>query len=266
MPRARPDPLEDQQLYAGAATAAERITELPSTFQRLELALRSTPRVRFALGVHPLRAGTVTESELRLFSRLLGRTSYVGEIGLDYSARGLPSKRRQVEVFERLLSERAIGSKILSVHTRRAEADCMARIRQVGAHAILHWYSGALKHLDDALAAGMYFSVNPAMLGSRNGRRVLDALPPDRVLCETDGPYTRISGRAAEPRDIPWLVSELAARWEMPPAWARARIAENFRALVRAVATRQRPKSSARRFETEPLFRDRGTRRGDLHN
>jgi TatD DNase family protein len=231
------DPAAVLHAAAAADVVTIAVTELPSAFQRLELALRRTPRVRLALGVHPLRAGTVTESGLQLFSRLLERTSYVGEIGLDYSARGLPSKRRQIEVFECVLSEPAIGSKILSVHTRRAESDCIARLRQVRAHAILHWYSGPVNHLDDALAAGMYFSVNPAMLLSRHGQRILDALPQDRVLCETDGPYTRVSGRAAEPKDIPWLVTELATRWEMPPAAARLRVAENFRALVQGITS-----------------------------
>jgi TatD DNase family protein len=243
-----PDPAGVLRTAANANVLTLAVTELPSAFQRLECTLRGTPRVRLALGVHPLRAGTVSDSELRLFSRLLQRTSYVGEIGLDYSRRGLSTKGRQIEVFERLLSERAIGSKMLSVHTRRAESDCIARLRQVDAHAILHWYSGPLKHLDDALAAGMYFSVNPAMLLSRSGRRILEALPADRVLGETDGPYTTVDGRAAEPKDIPSLVTELAARWQMPPALARCRLARNFQTLMEATAQGRLPASRSQLF------------------
>ncbi len=50
------------------------------------------------------------------------------------------------------------------------------------------WVSGPAKPIDTALAAGMYFSINPAMLTSKSGKRVLDAVPPDRILTETDGP------------------------------------------------------------------------------
>ena len=64
---------------------------------------------------------------------------------------------------------------------------------------ILHWYSGPLKHIDTALAAGMWFSVNPAMLRSRNGQRIVAALPPQRVVTETDGPYAKPGGRPSEP-------------------------------------------------------------------
>jgi TatD DNase family protein len=67
------------------------------------------------------------------------------------------------------------------------------------------------------------------MLVSRNGRRILDARPRDRVLDETDGPYTTVSGRTAEPKDIPWLVAELADRSGMPHATTHSSVAENYR-------------------------------------
>lgn len=219
---------------AGAADVVTvAVTELPSAFQRLDLTLSGSPRLRLALGLHPLRAGTASAMELRLFSRLLERATYVGEIGLDFSTQGKATRRRQIEVFERLLAEPTIATKILSVHTRRAEADSIARLSQAGARAILHWYSGPLKHIDDALAAGMYFSVNPAMLRSRNGQRILDALPADRVLTETDGPYTKVGDRPAEPRDIPWLVARLSERWSISEGQARDCVAENMRRLAK---------------------------------
>jgi TatD DNase family protein len=170
--------------------------------------------------------------ELRLFSRLLDRTTYVGEVGLDFSAQGKPTRRRQVEVFERLLSEPSIPTKVLSVHTRGAEAETITRLAQVHAQAILHWYSGPLKYVDEALAAGMYFSVNPAMLRGRNGQRIIDALPTERLLTETDGPYTKVRGRAAEPSDIPWLVAQIAKRRGMTQLDLRSQIANNLRALA----------------------------------
>jgi TatD DNase family protein len=170
-----PDPPALLRAAASLDVMTIAVTDLPSAFQRLDVTLRGTRRLRLALGLHPLRAGAASAMELRLFTRLLPRTSYVGEVGLDFSADGKATRRRQVDVFERLLAEPALPTKVLSVHTRRAEAESITRLAQVGARAILHWYSGPASPIDDALSAGMYFSVNPAMLRSRNGQRILDA-------------------------------------------------------------------------------------------
>ena len=84
---------------------------------------------------------------------------------------------------------------------------------RAGVTAILHWYSGPLKHIEAALAAGLWFSVNLAMLRSRNGQRIVAALPRERVLTETDGPYLKLGAEPAEPRDIPAVVRGLGRAW-----------------------------------------------------
>lgn len=43
------------------------------------------------------------KSELRLFSQCLDKTSYIGEIGLDFSNEGLKTKDDQVFVLEKVL-------------------------------------------------------------------------------------------------------------------------------------------------------------------
>ena len=55
---------------------------------------------------------------------------------------------------------------------------------------------------EDALAGGLWFSINPAMAASTRSRALLARLPPDRVLLETDGPFARHGGRAARPGDL----------------------------------------------------------------
>ena len=72
--------------------------------------------------------------------------------------------RAQVKLFERLLSQPRIRAKVLTVHSRGAENETIQRLADAGVTAILHWYSGALKYIDTAAAAGLWFSVNPAIL------------------------------------------------------------------------------------------------------
>jgi TatD DNase family protein len=204
---------------AGVVTVA--VTELPSRFQLLQTQLRRRERVRVALGFHPLARARDFAHELALFSRLLDRTDYVGEVGLDYSRHGLDSARRQREVFERILAVPEMSEKVLTVHSRRAEKETVELLAATGVTAILHWYSGPLGALERALAGGLYFSVNPAMLRSNSGRRIIASLPRERVVTETDAPYTKVGGRPAEPRDVPSLVVELAQIWGLTPDEAR---------------------------------------------
>ncbi len=187
--------------------------------------------LRVAVGVHPLGASRTSEHDLNLFARLLDQTDYVGEIGLDYSIHGRPTRRRQTEIFERILAAPSIREKVLTVHSRQAEADTVRLLAEARVHAILHWYQGALKHLDAALDAGMLFSVNTSMLSTRRGQRIIAALPPERVLTETDGPYTEHNGRPNEPRHVPVLVAALASLWNEDHGVVRDRLFENMATL-----------------------------------
>lgn len=226
-----PRPLE---ILAGAHSAGVTVvavTELPSSYQALAVKLGSRAGVIPALGLHPLRAQSASSLERSLFDRLLARAAFVGEVGLDFSSKGQGSRRRQLQVFEAILAHSVIRSKVLTVHSRGAEVETIDRLAQARVPAILHWYSGAVKHIERALDAGMCFSVNPAMLRSQTGRRIMAAVPPERILVETDGPYVNARGRRVAPEDVPGVVSALSERWGMTPAEARLRIDETLDGL-----------------------------------
>lgn len=92
------------------------------------------------------------------------------------------------------------------MHSRGAELETIRCLAEARSRAILHRYSGPLKHIDTALAAGLWVSVNLAMLRSKNGQRIVAALPCVRVVTETDGPYAKFGQRPSEPRDIPAVI------------------------------------------------------------
>lgn len=45
--------------------------------------------------------------------------------------------------------------------------------------------------ITNIVSAGYYFSVNEAMTKSVNGRKVLSAMPKERILTESDAPYNK---------------------------------------------------------------------------
>ncbi len=224
-------PLDVLRAAKRAGVAVVAVTELPSAYQAITVKLGARPGVLPALGLHPLRAEKASPLELSLFHRLLARAEFVGEVGLDFSREGVASRRRQLHVFEALLAHSAIRSKVLTVHSRRAETETIERLAQARVAAVLHWYSGPVKHIDRALDAGICFSVNPAMLRSPTGLRVLAAVPQDRILVETDGPYVRVGRGPVEPTDVPVVVAAIADRWGMTPTEAAEKIQNTFATL-----------------------------------
>ena len=72
------------------AILAVAVTTSPSAFALLHRRFAGERHLRFALGVHPLHAAALPESEWRLFDRYLAETRYVGEVGLDGEGNRLP--------------------------------------------------------------------------------------------------------------------------------------------------------------------------------
>lgn len=225
-------------LDAAPETVVIAVTELPSRYRMLAARFRKDRRVRVALGLHPLRAHSAGAVEEGLLIRQLNSSEYVGEIGLDFSPRGRDTMQDQIRLFERLLAEPSLRHKVVSVHSRGADRDVVERLRQADVPAILHWYTGPPRSIDDALGAGMYFSINPAMLRTAKGRAIIAALPAHRVLTETDAPFARWGTRPAAPRDIPAVVKMLARHWDVAAADARQIVHDN---LARLYAERVRP-------------------------
>ena len=111
-----------------------------------------------------------------------------------------------------------VGGRILSIHSRNSAAQVIKCLSEnLGCSTpILHWFSGSLRELNNAISLGCWFSVGPAMFSSSRGRDRIALMPIDRILLETDGPFTRDNGNIFEPIHTRSLISELAKIWELP--------------------------------------------------
>lgn len=233
------DPLET--LEAAPDTVVVAVTELPSRFRLLEARFRRDRRVRVALGLHPLQADTAGPIEEGQLIRSLTRAEYVGEIGLDFSRHGRDTKASQLRVLDRLLAEPLLRHRVVTAHSRGAEKILIERFADAGIIAILHWYTGPAGLIDSALAAGLYFSVNPSMLRTEKGRATVAALPRDRVLTESDGPFAKTGTRSVEPSDMSRLVTELGRRWDITQSQAAGIVHDNLASLYAATVGTSTP-------------------------
>jgi hypothetical protein len=103
---------------------------------------------------------------------------------------------------------------VLGSHGNRRAADevlGLLRCHDAGI-PVLHWFTGTPEELRNAVAAGCWFSVGPAMLKSEAGRARAAAMPRHRVLTETDGPFGKAKGKQLEPKDVSTAVGENLVR------------------------------------------------------
>ena len=146
---------------------------------------------RLAVGFHPQLVGQIN-SELSTFVNCLDSTSYVGEIGLDFSSDYVSTKFLQISCFEEICSYLKGKPKIVSIHSRKAEREVVEIIkRNEVSIPIFHWYSGPLGLIPQIVELGGYFSINEAMTLSNSGRKIISHIPLDRILTESDAPYNK---------------------------------------------------------------------------
>lgn len=207
------DPVSVLDQARAASVDVIAVTGDPGEYRLLRTRLGRRPGVQVAIGLHPLKAASLTRDDLARFFRLLPQSRWVGEVGLDFSRVGIATQRQQREVFEAVLTEAQPGHHPLTVHSRGAEEVVIKELTQARCPAVLHWYSGPLALVDDALAAGLYFSINPAMIRTKKISQLLALVPRDRVLLETDGPFAKLGARPAQPNHVRQVVQQLARVW-----------------------------------------------------
>lgn len=176
--------IESQKSYTIA------VTNLPELFQKYSKKYTDKKYVKIALGFHPELVGEY-KSQQSLFRELVDETRFIGEIGLDFSNTSDEEKNSQMMIFRNILSWCNDKRKILSVHSRAASKEVISILEGFSGKVILHWYSGRIVDLETALSRGYYFSINHQMFESENGRRIVKRIPVDRILIESDAPFTK---------------------------------------------------------------------------
>ncbi len=210
------------------------VTTTPKAWPRNNKLASSTKYVRAALGMHPQLVAERWR-EIDLWEKLLGETRYVGEVGLDAGPRYFSSMDRQMQVFRRILRSCAeAGDKILSIHSVRTATKVLDLIEeevpQGRAKFVFHWFTGSISDARRAAALGCYFSVNSQMLATDRGRAL--ALPVDRILTETDGPFTSEGGSPARPRDVGRALMLLGAAKSLSPDQGAEVVLRNLKTLT----------------------------------
>lgn len=219
---------------AGVFTLA--VTTTPRAWPRNHELAQATRHVRAALGIHPQLVGE-RASELALWDAYLTETRYIGEVGLDAGPRFFKSFDLQKQVFEHVLRRCAeAGNKVISVHSVRAAKSVLDHIEAYlppsQGKIVLHWFTGTKAEAKRAIEMGCYFSVNAAMFSNERHISMISALPLERLLTETDGPFTQTGERPSKPSDVLVVVEALGRLHGLSSLDVMANIKANLRGLL----------------------------------
>lgn len=164
--------------------------------------VRTYKHIRLSLGFHPQLSEQIKD-QVSLFDSYVDKTSYIGEIGLDFSKDYIQTKSTQLTCLNHLLSALRGKNKIISVHSRLAEEELLGLLEDYDIkNVIFHWYTGRLSLIPKIIDRGYYFSINEAMTVSSNGRKIIEKIPVDRLLTETDAPFNRKDSIANAIRNV----------------------------------------------------------------
>jgi len=181
------DPIATAKSYEANKLSCVMVSMLPSHYQMALSHLESFGSIHPALGMHPLRAKEC-RNEIKKFLNMVEGVEFIGEIGLDHSSEGRGSKALQEEVLDKILPSIGAG-KFVSVHSRDAHEPLFEMLSKYSVGPVcFHYFIGGANYAQSLASAGHFFSVNLRMLQGRH-RELIDCLPKEKILVESDGPF-----------------------------------------------------------------------------
>jgi TatD DNase family protein len=184
------------------------------------------PGLLATAGIHPQATSSANYQSIEKIDMLAADTSVVaiGEIGLDYY-RETQSKDVQLQVFEDMLAIASVKKLPVVIHCRSAEEDTLkvlnkwsGRTRPVRGkwRGIRHCFSEnletALLYVD--MGFMLSFGAYVGYPSSKNLCPVLEELPSDSFLLETDSPYLplqKMRGKRNDSSYIPLIAETIAS-------------------------------------------------------
>ena len=215
--------------------------DLKSSQTAVELAERF-PFVYAAVGVHPEEcADWNAEHDVPVLEALAQnpKVRAIGEIGLDYHWPENPSRELQQQVFHAQLDLAEKLNLPVIVHDRDAHHDCLEIVRaHPNVTGVYHCYSGGVEDAKTLMKLGWMISFTGSITfkNARRALEVIDLLPIDRMMIETDSPYMSpepFRGRRNDSGRVHLVAKAIARRKGLDPEEVARITLENGRRFFR---------------------------------
>lgn len=204
---------------SGVGRIVNVAASMKSCLTTLELT-RQYPIVYGAIGVHPSDSGPLTDKDMTLLEQYCKEDKIlaVGEIGLDYYW-DEPDRAIQKKWFEAQLDLARREKLPVIIHSRDAAKDTLDIMKSEKAEEIggvIHCFSYEIEMARQYLDMGFYIGVG-GVVTFKNGRKlkeVVEYVPLDRIVMETDSPYLApvpYRGKRNDSSNIRYVIEEIAS-------------------------------------------------------
>ena len=177
---------------AGITLILNSASSLRSAKFSLKLA-ENFPFIYASVGVHPHDSKSMTDDTVFELEKLLRhpKAMAVGEMGLDFHYDFSPRDVQRKRFREQLELARRVKKPVI-IHERESLSDTLDIIRDYSdLIGVFHCFSGSWETAKTILDMGWYLSFT-GVITFKNARRaleVLEKMPADRIMLETDCPY-----------------------------------------------------------------------------
>lgn len=211
-----------------------------------ELAARAPDLVRPAFGLYPVDAVLLEmhalgeeyervdpvdgDEAVQWVADHVDECVAIGEIGLDRYWVPESLWELQEQRFRKLVSLAMEADKPIIIHSRKAERRAFEVLVEMGATRVnWHCYSSKVKLGLRIAEHGHWLSIPANVRKAQNFTALLDKLPRDKVLLETDCPYLGpVRGELNEPANVAGTAAFAAERWDCSLDEVQARLEDNF--------------------------------------
>lgn len=187
----------DELLASMPSMGVGTIVNVSATYESCKEAValaQKYPHVYAAVGVHSDEVGALNDETFAEMKKLFAEDKVVavGEIGLDYYWDN-ESHEVQREWFVRQLELAKELDLPVLIHSREAAADTMYVMKNYakGLGGVIHCYSYSKEMAEEYVKMGFYIGIGGVVTfkNAKKMKEVVEAIPMDRILLETDCPY-----------------------------------------------------------------------------
>jgi TatD DNase family protein len=230
----------DRMRRAGVSAALNVCVRMEEFAKVLTLA-ESQSDILATVGVHP----DTTENQEPSVEQLVALAAHpkvlaIGETGLDYYRLQEPLHWQRERFRVHIRAARQAG-KPLVVHTRSAPEDTLKILKEecaAEAGGVMHCFTESQEFAREALELGFYISFSGIVTFRNAGalQAIVQHIPSDRLLIETDAPYLSpvpYRGKVNEPARVVAVAQKLAELTSQPVSAIAHATRNNFLKLFR---------------------------------
>ncbi|MGD9677787.1 MAG: TatD family hydrolase [Vulcanibacillus sp.] len=172
-----------------------------------------------AIGWHPNHAHEINDKHYKWIEELTTHPKIIGigEIGLDYYWDYAPKDIQQKVFIKQIQLAKRVGLPII-IHDREAHKDILDILKNEnvdGIGGIMHSFSGSAEMALECIQMGFYISISGPITfkNAKKSVEVIEAVPLDRILLETDSPYLTpvpFRGKRNEPANLQYIAKKIA--------------------------------------------------------